>query len=66
LEVEFFCLILGCPGTHFVDQDILELRDLPGSASQMLGLKACATTAQMALVLFLNSGLNNNITVTFL
>jgi hypothetical protein len=34
----------GCPGTHFVDQAGLELRNLPASASQMLGLKACATT----------------------
>jgi hypothetical protein len=36
----------GCPGTHFVDQTGLELRNLPASASQVLGLKACATTAQ--------------------
>jgi hypothetical protein len=35
----------GCPGTHSVDQAGLELRDLPASASQVLGLKACATTA---------------------
>jgi hypothetical protein len=35
----------GCPGTHFVDQAGLELRKLPASASQVLGLKACATTA---------------------
>jgi hypothetical protein len=34
----------GCPGTHFVDQAGLELRNLPASASQVLGLKACATT----------------------
>jgi hypothetical protein len=33
-----------CPGTHFVDQAGLELRTLPASASQVLGLKACATT----------------------
>jgi hypothetical protein len=37
----------GCPGTHFVDQAGLELRSPPASASQMLGLKACATTAQL-------------------
>jgi hypothetical protein len=36
----------GCPGTHFVDQAGLELRKLPASASQVLGLKACATTAR--------------------
>jgi hypothetical protein len=36
----------GYPGTHFVDQADLELRNLPASASQVLGLKACATTAR--------------------
>jgi hypothetical protein len=35
----------GCPGTHSVDQAGLELRNLPASASQVLGLKAHATTA---------------------
>jgi hypothetical protein len=34
----------GCPGTHFVDQAGLELRNLPASASPVLGLKACTTT----------------------
>ncbi|GAB1291294.1 Probable 28S rRNA (cytosine-C(5))-methyltransferase [Apodemus speciosus] len=34
----------GCPGTHSVDQAGLELRNPPASASQMLGLQACATT----------------------
>jgi hypothetical protein len=29
-----------CPGTHFVDQAGLELRNLPASASRVLGLKA--------------------------
>jgi hypothetical protein len=37
----------GCPGTHFVDQAGLELRNPPASASQVLGLKACATTARL-------------------
>jgi hypothetical protein len=36
----------GCPGTHSVHQAGLELRNLPASASQVLGLKACATAAQ--------------------
>jgi hypothetical protein len=36
----------GCPGTHSIDQAGLELRNPPASASQVLGLKACATTAQ--------------------
>jgi hypothetical protein len=34
----------GCPGTHFVDQAGLELRNPPAFASQVLGLKA--TTAR--------------------
>ena len=34
----------GCPGTHFVVQAGLELRNLPASASRVLGLKACAIT----------------------
>jgi hypothetical protein len=37
----------GCLGTHFVDQDDLKLRNLPASASQVLGLKVCATTARL-------------------
>jgi hypothetical protein len=36
----------GCPGTHSVDQAGLELRNSPASASQVLGLKVCATTAR--------------------
>jgi hypothetical protein len=35
----------GCPGTHSVDPAGLKLRNLLTSASQMLGLKACTTTA---------------------
>jgi hypothetical protein len=35
---------LGYPGTHFVDQAGLELRNLTASTSRVLGLKACATT----------------------
>jgi hypothetical protein len=37
----------GCPGTHFVDQAVLKLRNLPAFASQVLGLKACAITARL-------------------
>jgi hypothetical protein len=39
----------GCPQTHSVDQAGLELKDLPASASQVLGLKVCATTAQFLI-----------------
>jgi hypothetical protein len=33
----------NCPGTRFVDQAGLELRNLPASASRVQGLKVCAT-----------------------
>ena len=36
---------LSYPGTHSVEQAGLELRDLPASVSQVLGLNVCATTA---------------------
>jgi hypothetical protein len=38
------------PGTHSEDQAGLELRNLPASASQLLGLKMCATTAWLCLL----------------
>ena len=41
----------GYPGTHSVDQIGLEFRNLPASASQVLGLTACTTTPGMAEVL---------------
>jgi hypothetical protein len=37
----------GYPGTHSVDQAGLELRNPPASASQVLGLKTCTTTARL-------------------
>jgi hypothetical protein len=43
----------GCPGTHSVDQAGLELRNPPASASQVLGLKACATTARLQIQFFI-------------
>jgi hypothetical protein len=46
-ETGFFCYSPGCPGTHFVDQAGLELGNLPASASQVLRLKACATTTRL-------------------
>jgi hypothetical protein len=42
----------GCPGTHSVDQAGLELRNLPASASQVLGLKACAITPSLETLFF--------------
>jgi hypothetical protein len=45
----------GRPGTHSVDQAGLELRNPPASASasQVLGLKACANTVQKVLVVLI-------------
>lgn len=34
-----------CPGTHFVSQADLKLRDPSAFASQLLELKVCTTTA---------------------
>jgi hypothetical protein len=45
----------GCPGTHSVDQAGLELRNLPASASQVLGLKACATTPGWVILFLITS-----------
>jgi hypothetical protein len=50
---------LGCHGTHSVDQAVLELRNPPVSASQVLGLKVCATTARLR-TFFLHWKLNPN------
>jgi hypothetical protein len=52
----------GCPGTHFVDQAGLELRNLPASASRMLGLEVCAMTPGLFLdkVLFLKLNLTDS------
>jgi hypothetical protein len=35
----------GCLGTHSIDQGGFEFRNPPASASRVLGLKTCATTA---------------------
>lgn len=35
------------PKTYSVDQPSLELRNLPASASQVLGLKVCTTTIRL-------------------
>jgi hypothetical protein len=48
--------IPGCPGTHFVDQAGLELRNPPASASQVLGVKACAT-ARLIVMFYLHVSL---------
>jgi hypothetical protein len=45
----------GCPGTLSVDLVGFELRNPPVSASQVLGLKACATTARLALYFYTTS-----------
>jgi hypothetical protein len=43
----------GCPGTHSEDHAGLKLRDLPASASRVLGLKASSTTPHLANHFFL-------------
>ena len=53
MSVFFVCLFVfgsrvslyipGCPGPPFVDQAGLELRNLPASAFQVMGLNVCAT-----------------------
>jgi hypothetical protein len=43
----------GCPGTHSVDLAGLEFRNLPASASRVLGLKVYDTTARFFLLLLL-------------
>jgi hypothetical protein len=43
----------GCPGTHSVDQDGLELRNPPASASRVLGLKVCIPCPATFLVFLL-------------
>ena len=40
---DFLC-IPGCPGRHSVDQGGLEIKNPSSSASQVLGIKAWATT----------------------
>jgi hypothetical protein len=44
----------GCPETHSVKQAGLKLRNLPASASQVLGLKACTPSAWLKNLLFFN------------
>jgi hypothetical protein len=44
VETGFLFCSPGCPGTHSVDQAGLKLKNPPASTSQVLGLKACATT----------------------
>jgi hypothetical protein len=51
-ETGFLCSP-GCPGTHSVDQAGLKFRNSPASASQVLGLKACAATPGQHTLLIL-------------
>ena len=51
----FVCFVLFCfvfRQSVSVDQAVLKLRNLPASASQVLGSKACATIAQLKQYLF--------------
>jgi hypothetical protein len=52
-----FCVCVcssGCPGIHSVDQAGLELRNLPASASQVLGLKPWTTHAQLVVFILVH------------
>ena len=49
METGFLFCSSGCPGIPSIDQASLELRDPSASASKVLGLKACATTARLQL-----------------
>jgi hypothetical protein len=51
---------LGCPGTHFVDQAGLELRNPPASATRVLGLKACTTTPGFSFLFQCKTRSNQN------
>jgi hypothetical protein len=44
----------GWPGAHFLNLAGLELRNLPASASWVLGLKVCAITPSLSLISFIN------------
>jgi hypothetical protein len=48
----FLCIALSCPGTHCIDQAGLELRNLPASASHVLGIKG-VRHYYLAKILFL-------------
>jgi hypothetical protein len=52
-----------CPGTHSVDQADLELRNPPASASQVLGLKACATIARLHSAFLCQGAILDNVLV---
>jgi hypothetical protein len=55
-ETGVLCVSSDCPGTHSVDQASLKLRDLPASASQVLGVNLFAatttTTTQLGVLVF--------------
>jgi hypothetical protein len=53
-ETGFLCVALEL--TVYVDQAGLKLRNPPASVSQVLGLKACATTARLVFGFGLSGG----------
>jgi hypothetical protein len=54
----------GCLGTYSVDQAVLELRNPPASASQVLELKVCTSIAPSKHVFFLDRKVNMEIFVS--
>jgi hypothetical protein len=55
-ETGFLCIAPAVLELTLIDQAGLELRNPPASASQVVGLKACATTA-LLFVVVLRQGL---------
>jgi hypothetical protein len=52
LQDRIYLYIPGCPGTQSVDQAGLKFRNLPAFPYQVLGLKACAKTAQLLFTFY--------------
>jgi hypothetical protein len=50
-ETGFLCVALAVLELTHLEQAVLKLRNPPASASQVLGLKVCATTAWLQILL---------------
>jgi hypothetical protein len=53
VKLEPLMVLRALTGPHSVDQAALELRNPPASASQVLGLKACTTTAFIIIMVII-------------
>jgi hypothetical protein len=61
----FLCAALAVLELTLFDQAGLELRDRPASASQVLGLKACATTPGLTKLLIVHFVLSVDVGESF-